>query len=706
MLRKTTLLVALLLCTTFAFSQYVNVKYTCDNQNPGNLNQGVDDLGLVARGWNVVRGGSATPVWSSVQTIPFAFNLNGTNFTQYKVSTTGIVTFDLAATAVPDSNNVALPSALIPDNSVCVWGMTARAGTNDSIGNRTFGSAPNRQHWVWFSSMSPAGGSSGFSYWGIVFEETTNNIFIVDARTQPAGLYTFTLGIQIDNATAYQVFGSPNVPSYVITTNTGVTDASDQVYYKFNTSLTQYDVRPKTFSLKNEFPYKNFNTGPFAINGSLANLGMQNLTSMVLNYSVDGGAAVSSPALTVSVAGGACFNYNHPNAWTPTSPGWHTVKFWASDLNGNADEDMSNDTITSKIFVYDNVPDVHKVTVEEATGTWCGWCPRGTVYMDSLSKVHPNTTVLIAIHGGSSSEPMLLSDYANGMSSKIEGYPEVLVDRVYVNDPSSAFSLYNSHINDFGLADVGLAVNYNASNREAVTTATITSAVSIDGDYRLACVYTEDDVTGTGSAYSQVNYYSVAWNNANGYTPPGPLSGGGHDWAASSNPISYTIMEYDFVARTIQGGFNGQTGSLPSTMTASGVYTYTFPAYTIPASYDPEKMKANILLMDATNGIIMNANSMSLITVGISDPASGKYSISVSPNPAVNQIYVNLNFKDRDNVNLVITDILGKVCYTSDMGTVVAGEHRLPVDISKLSSGTYFMTLVGNNGTATTKFVK
>ncbi len=165
-------------------------------------------------------------------------------------------------------------------------------------------------------------------------------------------------------------------------------------------------------------------------------------------------------------------------------------------------------------------------------------------------------------------------------------------------------------------------------------------------------------------------------------------------------------MEYDFVARTIQGGFNGQTGSLPSTMTASGVYTYTFPAYTIPASYDPEKMKANILLMDATNGIIMNANSMSLITVGISDPASGKYSISVSPNPAVNQIYVNLNFKDRDNVNLVITDILGKVCYTSDMGTVVAGEHRLPVDISKLSSGTYFMTLVGNNGTATTKFVK
>ncbi len=38
--------------------------------------------------------------------------------------------------------------------------------------------------------------------------------------------------------------------------------------------------------------------------------------------------------------------------------------------------------------------------------------------------------------------------------------------------------------------------------------------------------------------YDQSNYYSVAWNNANGYTPPGPLSGAGHDWAASSNPVA------------------------------------------------------------------------------------------------------------------------------------------------------------------------
>ena len=492
-----------------------------------------------------------------------------------------------------------------------------------------------------------------------------------------------------------------------------MTDASDQVYYKFSTNMNDYDVRPKTLSLKSSFPYKDFNTGPYPVSGSMINLGSQSLTSLILNYSVDGAAAVASVPQIVNVPGGGCYNYSHPSPWNPSTPGWHTVKFWISDLNGNVDQDHSNDTLTTKIFTYADKPDVHKVVIEEATGTWCGWCPRGTVYMDSISIVHPNTTVLIASHGGSGTEPMLLSTYANGMSPLISGYPHILVNRLYANDPSSAFTLYNAHINDFGLADVSLSVNYNAGSRQGVVTASITSAVDIDGDYRLACVYTEDNVTGTGNGtnsitgdYDQVNYYSIAWNNSNGTTPPASLRGAGHDWSNSANPVPATIMEYDFVARTIQGGFTGQTGSLPSTMTAGTTYTYAFPAYTLPAGYNPANMKAHILLIDATYGIHMNANSMPLISVGISDPATGNYTFSLSPNPAVDQINVNLNFKDRDNLNLVITDILGKVCYTNDLGTVLAGEHRLPVDISKLSSGTYFMTLIGNNGSATSKFVK
>ncbi len=716
MFKKITLLTVLMAFNMLAFAQYSNLKLSCNNQNPGDLNKDLETLPMTPQGYTKIMGGSAVPIWSSILNIPFTFNLAGTNFTSFKVSTTGILTFNVATVAVPDSNNQALPSALIPDNSICIWGIVGRpGGWNDSVGTKTFGVAPNRQHWISFFSYSRAGSTgTGYTYWSIVLEETTNNVYIVDQRTAPSGSLTVTAGIQINSTTAYQVAASPNLASGVITTNTGLYDPSDNITYVFSSSLLSYDLRPKSLSLQNSFPYRDLSIVPYPINGAITNLGTQNITTMVLNYSVDGGPVVSSAPLTVNVTAGACYNYSHPTPWTPATSGWHVVKLWASNLNGaNADQNTANDTVVAKVYAYAAKPDVHKVVIEEGTGTWCGWCPRGTVYMDSIHNVYPNSTVLIAVHGGYTSEPMRVAAYDNGMSDLIPGDPYILVNRAFGDDPSEAFSLYGSHLNDFGLADVGVFINYNGTTRQSTVSATIISAVDIDGDYRLMCVYTEDNVTGPGDGtnvndfdYDQQNYYSVSWNTANGNTPPGPLSGAGHDWAASNNPVPATIMEYDFVARALQGGFTGQVGSLPAVMTDGGVYTYQFPAYTIPASYNVSNMKAHVLLIDATNKVIMNANSMALASVGISNPSQGLYDVAVSPNPAVDQLNVHLNFKESDQVNLVITDLLGKVCHSEELGTIAAGEQLIPVDIRSLSSGTYFISLIGNNGKATTKFVK
>ncbi len=367
MIKKITLISALMVWNVMAFAQYSVLKLSCNNQNPGNLNKDLEVLALVDQGWTPILGGSSVPTWSNTRTIPFTFSLGGSNFTQYKVSTTGIVTFDLTAATVPDSNNVALPSNLIPDNSICIWGITARpGGWNDSIGSKTFGVAPNRQHWIWFCSLSRAGSTgSGYSYWSIVLEETTNNVYIVDQRTAPSGSLTVTAGIQLNSTTAYQVTGSPNLASSVITTNTGNYDETDNVYYQFSTSSLDYDLRPKSISLANAFPYRDFNVVPYPVSGALTNLGAQNITSLVLNYSVDGGAAISSAPITVNVLAGSCYNYSHPTPWTPATSGWHTVKLWASDLNGNNDQNISNDTITAKVYAYAAKPDVHKVVIEE-----------------------------------------------------------------------------------------------------------------------------------------------------------------------------------------------------------------------------------------------------------------------------------------------------------------------------------------------------
>lgn len=714
MIKKITLLFALLAMNFVANAQYSYVKQTCNNMNPGNLNQDLEILSLVGQGWDVLTAGSSVPVWTAPYTIPFGFNFNGNTYTSYKVSTTGILTFDVAAVNVPDSNNVALPSSQIPNNSICIWGITGRPDSSfDSIAVKTFGVSPNRQHWIWFASFSRPGITTGYTYWAIVLEESTNNIYIVDQRTNPSGSLSLSLGVQIDSTHATQVAGSPSVASSVITTTTALYDPSDNQYYQFNTSLRGYDVRPKTFSLKGAFPYKGLINGPFAVSGAMTNLGSQNITSMILNYSVDGAAPVSTLPLTVTFQAGRCYNYTHTTPWTPTSTGWHYIKLWASDLNGNQDEDHSNDTIYAKVYAYDAVPTKHTVVLEEQTGTWCGWCPRGTVYMDSIAHVQPNNTVVISVHGGYPQEPMRVPNYDDSLGILNSSAPWLFVNRIFQDDPSEVFNLYNAHINDFGLGDIAVSVNYSSVASSSTVSAAITSAVSIDGDYRVACVYTEDGVTGTGNGsnsyvwdYDQENYYSIAWNNANGYTPPGPLAGAGHNWAASGNPVNATLMVYDYVARKIQGDYLGAPGSLPATLTAGTTYNYTFPAYTIPVSYNASKMKAHVLLIDAANGIILNGASMPVVTTGVSDPSKGHYALSVFPNPAQNLLNVDLNFKDSEKATLVISDILGKTCYAQDLGSLISGTHRIPVDISKLPSGTYFITLIGTNGKATSKFVK
>ncbi len=96
--------------------------------------------------------------------------------------------------------------------------------------------------------------------------------------------------------------------------------------------------------------------------------------------------------------------------------------------------------------------------------------------------------------------------YDNGVGELTPGDPYILVNRAFGEDPSEAFNLYNAHLNDFGLADIELSANYNSTNRQGTVSATITSAVDIDGDYRLACVYTEDNVTGAGDGSNNIAF--------------------------------------------------------------------------------------------------------------------------------------------------------------------------------------------------------
>jgi len=363
---RTLAVLALVLAAAPLSAQYYYLPSTV-NGNPGGINTDSEYPvgGGLATSWTTISTApAATPTWSSTQTLPFSFNFNGSAVTQYKVSTSGVLTFDVTATTPPGYTKAALPDASIPNNSVCIWGL-ASVGTNDLIVNKTFGTAPNRQHWVMFSSYGQVG-STCWTYWSIVLEESTNKIYIVDQRNSCTGA-TLSLGIQVNSTTAYSVAGSPSV---AIQAGTDAT-AADNKYYEFipgvqlQNNLIANSVEVDDFLVLGQ--------APFTVKAEFLNGGSNAVTSAGLNYSVNGGAAVSATVSTLNVASAATATLTHPQAWTPTAVGTYTLKFWTSNPNGQADSDPSNDTATKQVVVVNSIA-VRRPLIEVFSSSTCAPC--------------------------------------------------------------------------------------------------------------------------------------------------------------------------------------------------------------------------------------------------------------------------------------------------------------------------------------------
>lgn len=77
------------------------------------------------------------------------------------------------------------------------------------------------------------------------------------------------------------------------------------------------------------------------------------------------------------------------------------------------------------------------------------------------------------------------------------------------------------------------------------------------------------------------------------------------------------------------------------------------------------------------------------------------------PNPANNQLTIQLNAPNNEKVQLIVTDLQGKVVQSQQVN-IATGSNNVNLNISQLSSGNYFVKAVCENGCTTTvhKFVK
>jgi Outer membrane protein Omp28/Secretion system C-terminal sorting domain len=649
-MKKIFTLMIVLAFATIANAQYYYFPNLTAGENPKGLNTDVEQP--TATGWTTIASTSATPVWSTVTALPgdFTFNFNGSPVTSYKVSTSGVMTFTTSAVAVPSSTNQVLPSASIPDNSIMVWGL-AGTGANDIIRWKVFGNAPNRQYWVQFCSYSAPGASgTNWTYWGIVLEEGSNDIYFVDQRTYLTPT-TFTIGIQVDGSNAYTVSGAPNTASVV--TNGGNADTHvDNAYYRFINGVqpaNDITMNRLTFA-RNAFTGSNVN-----ITGEVFNFGTSPITSFTLKYLANN--QVQTASITgVNIASGASYNFTHSTPFTIPDRGPWDVKVWA-ELAGDAN--VANDTLIASIYAT-AFATTKRVLFEEATGTWCQWCPRGAVYMDSLHKVYPTSAMLVAVHNN---DPMEVTEYDASLAGYIPGYPSGLVDRKGgAFDPSDFFTEYNNRINGYTPCDINVNATYNAGTRQYNIDLSAIFADDLAGDLRFNVVVVEDGVKGTGSGYNQVNAYSGGGNGAMG------------NYHNLPNPVPAAQMVYDHVARAILGNWVGTEASLPNTVTANSTHTFNY-TYTLPVGINPDKVHIIAWVTDANTGEVFNANEKSFST-GVSTKKSETFVVNTFPNPSngTTTFEVKSN-KSTDAASLEIYDLTGRLVYSSTDAKVNGGSQ-------------------------------
>ena len=93
-------------------------------------------------------------------------------------------------------------------------------------------------------------------------------------------------------------------------------------------------------------------------------------------------------------------------------------------------------------------------------------------------------------------------------------------------------------------------------------------------------------------------------------------------------------------------------------------------------------------------------------TVSVADPGSVEANVGVYPNPAGEQAALSLKLSKDDEISVILLNSAGQEIRMIFEGHLSKGVHELPVDISGLNSGVYFLKINGDSMSAIRKIIR
>lgn len=243
-----------------------------------------------------------------------------------------------------------------------------------------------------------------------------------------------------------------------------------------------------------------------------------------------------------------------------------------------------------------------KVVCEEGTGTWCGWCVRGIVMLDSIKNHYGDRIIGIAAHQGD----VMSSDYFSGISRYLgsDGFPAGTVARRQNCDPKN-FIKYSLALLDYAeiLSDIDLKTNFDKATRTVTATTTIHFAeAQKNNSFAIAYAILENRVHRPGDDnYKQHNSY------ANGKA--GVMGG----YEKYDEYIPSEVMYFNDVARGYVGDILGIDGSIPTDVAAEEAIVDE-RSFQLPDNVlVDDNVEIVALLIDKKDGRIVNGQNIELV---------------------------------------------------------------------------------------------
>ena len=348
----------------------------------------------------------------------------------------------------------------------------------------------------------------------------------------------------------------------------------------------------------------------FTASISLTNLGQNPIESLELNYTINGGNPVDA-TFTFEQPLTSMKSDNIDLNLTLNETNSHNFEVKITKLNG---VDISDKDLHTSFAVSCMTADqgyVPNAVIEEFTGTWCGYCPRGIVTMEYIRDHYRDGTLIpVAVHSGDAmeSDSYVAVDYSfNG-----SGYPNSIINR------NTAYSSNDGSLYPYPASTIVSQMQLARQTRvpvEASLTCSFTDdtkkAVAFEGFTRFFFDVTNPDFAiSFGITEDKVGPYA----QNNGYAGQKGTCEGWDDQGSSVRTI------FNDVARKLDT-IDGIEGLIPATVSAGAENPYTY-TMTLPSNVKADNINGIVYITHKPTGVIINAATVkagNFGTAGVDD---------------------------------------------------------------------------------------